>query len=322
MSEVLSRYRLLQTVDVEEARTRVSELFAPHRLNPLTRNASLRFRLNAVQFGAVGLAYLGYGSTVRVISEPAGSYVKVQIPTNGRVEICTGRSEFVADARTASVPDPDTQLKMTFDSTIEQLVVVLDRNALTTQLQRILGRPPKEPLQLNTSMDLTTPAAQSWLGTVHMLRTDLEGPAGLQHPILRRQVEQLIMSQLLAALTHSASDGLVTDASYATPRSIRRADQLIFDHAQEALTVEDLAEAVGLSVRSLQEGFRRHLDTTPTARLREARLIGARAALAAADPTTETVSLIAANWGFHHLGRFAGIYRERWGESPSETLRR
>ena len=35
-----------------------------------------------------------------------------------------------------------------------------------------------------------------------------------------------------------------------------------------------------------------------------------------------TVTQVAERWGFHHLGSFAVEYRKRWGEAPSETLRR
>ncbi|MBB6377738.1 transcriptional regulator GlxA family with amidase domain [Pseudonocardia eucalypti] len=105
------------------------------------------------------------------------------------------------------------------------------------------------------------------------------------------------------------------------PRPIRRAEALIVKHAREPLTVTDIAEAVGLSVRGLQVGFRRHFGTTPLSRLREARLAGAHAELVAADPTTTTVSAVATGWGFWHLGRFSASYRERWGVAPSITLR-
>jgi AraC-like DNA-binding protein len=36
----------------------------------------------------------------------------------------------------------------------------------------------------------------------------------------------------------------------------------------------------------------------------------------------ENVTVLAMGFGFTHMGRFAVEYRQRFGESPSETLRR
>jgi transcriptional regulator GlxA family with amidase domain len=76
-----------------------------------------------------------------------------------------------------------------------------------------------------------------------------------------------------------------------------------------------------VSVRTLQELFRRHLDTTPTDHLRAIRLDRAHRELRAADPESTTVGAVAGRWGFTHTGRFAATYRTRYGASPSETLR-
>jgi transcriptional regulator GlxA family with amidase domain len=87
-------------------------------------------------------------------------------------------------------------------------------------------------------------------------------------------------------------------------------------------TVAELAAAVALSVRSLQEGFRRSLDTTPMAYLRRLRLERVRQELSDAEPGTARVTEVATRWGFVHLGRFAAAYSRAFGERPSATLRR
>ncbi|MDN5917459.1 MAG: AraC family transcriptional regulator [Pseudonocardia sp.] len=330
MTEVLSGYRRVCSVDLDEARDRVGEVFCPHRLEPAGHGyrakagAAGAVRFNSTGLGAVGLSYLAYGMDVRIRPQPLSSFFLVQIPLRGRALVRSGGREVVSDTTVASIPDPDRDLDMTWGAGNEQLIVRVDRSALQTQLHRLLGRSPSKPLRLATALDLTSPAGRSWLATVEMLRADLDGPGGLRHSLLAGQTEQLVMSQLLAAVPHSASDELDARAgneASVLPRVIRRAAQLIDDHAREDLTVEDVAEAVGLSVRSLQEGFRRHLDTTPTARLRNARLAGVHAQLADADSTRCTVSELAADWGFHHLGRFAVAYKRRFGQSPSVTLR-
>jgi AraC family transcriptional regulator, ethanolamine operon transcriptional activator len=55
--------------------------------------------------------------------------------------------------------------------------------------------------------------------------------------------------------------------------------------------------------------------------VKSVRLTAARRALQ--DPSaTTSVTDVALQRGFFHLGRFAHDYRELFGESPSETLRR
>jgi transcriptional regulator GlxA family with amidase domain len=77
-----------------------------------------------------------------------------------------------------------------------------------------------------------------------------------------------------------------------------------------------------VSIRSLQEGFRRHVATTPLAYLRGVRLERAHEDLLRADPRTVTVADVAQRWGFVHQSRFAAAYRARYNASPSEALRR
>ena len=96
----------------------------------------------------------------------------------------------------------------------------------------------------------------------------------------------------------------------------------IHDEPEKPFTVADLAAIAGMSVRSLQEGFRRHLGCTPMAYLQQERLLRAHETLRRADPLRITVAAIAHRWGFAHLGRFASAYRARFGEPPSDTLRR
>jgi transcriptional regulator GlxA family with amidase domain len=95
----------------------------------------------------------------------------------------------------------------------------------------------------------------------------------------------------------------------------------IHDEPERPYSVADLAEVAGVSVRSLQEGFRQHVGRTPMGYLQEIRLERARQSLRAADPTRVTVAAVAHRWGFAHLGRFASVYRARFGECPSESLK-
>ncbi|MCD2185782.1 AraC family transcriptional regulator [Actinomycetospora soli] len=316
VSAPLAAHRRVDSPDLDEARERVGEVFCPHSLRPEDRSGGHRVRFSAVDFGAVGLNYLEYGAPVRIAPEPFDSFVLVQIPLAGRARVRSGGEGIVSDPTTASVPDPDVPAEMTWGEGNAQLIVRMDRTALERQAA-LLGY--VQGARLPLAMDLTTPAARAWRQTLDLLRADVEHDGRLDHPVLRPQVEQMVLSGLLLAHAPTSPDPA---SGTVVPRLIRKADDLIVAHAREPLTVEDVAECVGLSVRALQEGFRRHLDTTPTEQLRQVRLAGAHAELEAADPAATSVSAVASDWGFTHLGRFSIAYRRRYGCSPSEVLRR
>jgi transcriptional regulator GlxA family with amidase domain len=105
------------------------------------------------------------------------------------------------------------------------------------------------------------------------------------------------------------------------PPLLRRALSYIHDNAHHDISVNDIAEAVNVTPRSVQYAFRRYLGTTPLEYLRRIRLDQAHKDLIAADPTVDTVMAIAGRWGFSHAGRFSRIYKQTFGTPPSRTLR-
>ena len=101
----------------------------------------------------------------------------------------------------------------------------------------------------------------------------------------------------------------------------RRAPDLLMDRLHEPWSVDRLASALGLSTRTLHRVVRREFGVSPMLLLRKARLAQARSELDAPGPGA-TVTTVALDCGFTHLGRFAQEYARQFGEPPSETLRR
>jgi transcriptional regulator GlxA family with amidase domain len=67
-------------------------------------------------------------------------------------------------------------------------------------------------------------------------------------------------------------------------------------------------------------GFRRFRDTSPMSALRQARLDRARDEIVRSDGSLSVLG-VATRHGFVNPGRFSDIYRQAYGEFPSETLR-
>ncbi|MFI6582865.1 AraC family transcriptional regulator [Embleya sp. NPDC050493] len=318
----LGSHERFHTSDVDVARSQVGRAFCAHDLRVVGRSARLDARMHGVAFGETGLFYLDYGAEVMITPGALEAFYLVQIPLAGAAEITCGRAQIVSTPQRASVPAPTDPLAMHWGSGNPQLIVWIGRAALEDHLAKLLGRSPKAPVRFHLGMDLTTPAARSWLGVVDLLRREADNAGGmLGQPLILKQLVGLLTTQLLLAQPHNFSPALHAEQSRVAPPAVRRAMEIIEGHAAEPLTVEDVAEAVGVSVRALQEGFRRHLETTPVSYLRVVRLNRVRAELTAAAPGTTTVTDVAYRWGFFHPGRFAIAYKEQFGEHPSQTLR-
>ena len=107
-----------------------------------------------------------------------------------------------------------------------------------------------------------------------------------------------------------------------TGRVARRARDYIEDHYGDTIRMEDLCRFAGVSLRTLQRSFAEYFQVSPLEYIKKRRLNAARLDLVADDSPLHTVTEIALDNGFTHLGRFSVNYRELFGESPSETLAR
>jgi AraC-like DNA-binding protein len=200
----------------------------------------------------------------------------------------------------------------------------IERFAVERHLERMLDKPVTTPIRFRAAMDLRTPAAASWAQAVQLLVGDLGRPAGLADVTGGRNPwTSFLIDGLLLAQAHNYSDRLAEPRhGPSRPAPVKRAIDLIESEPESELSVDRLAAAAGVSARSLQRHFRTHVGMSPREYVQQVRLTRVRDELTAAQPGDGlTVADVALRWGFGHVPRFAGLYRKRFGESPSQTLR-
>jgi AraC-like DNA-binding protein/tetratricopeptide (TPR) repeat protein len=105
------------------------------------------------------------------------------------------------------------------------------------------------------------------------------------------------------------------------PRGVRRALDAMHTDLGRDIGLAELAVAAGLSGRTLQRQFRMFLGKTPHEALCDIRFEAARRKLLRGAPGLKIMD-VAARCGFPHFGRFSVEYRRRYGETPSQTLKR
>lgn len=152
-------------------------------------------------------------------------------------------------------------------------------------------------------------------------RCVIEMPEQTEHGPLGKHLEELIGMHMLMQWRGALGQESFQSVPRLAPVQVRRAEEFMRQHAQDAPTLTTVASAIHVSVRSLNRAFAEFRGYTPMEFLREERLRGVRGALMAA-PFGSTVAAIAAQWGYSNFGLFAVNYKRKFGESPSQTLHR
>ena len=132
----------------------------------------------------------------------------------------------------------------------------------------------------------------------------------------------VIVEEYLIALAQRGGTTTVEDESRACAGRgyVSIAGDYMRAHFEEPIAIADLARSIGVNLRSLQMAFRKHRGCSPRETLNRMRLEEVKRRLLD-DRQAVSVSTAAFDCGFTHLGRFSTLYRETFGELPSETLR-
>jgi transcriptional regulator GlxA family with amidase domain len=108
-------------------------------------------------------------------------------------------------------------------------------------------------------------------------------------------------------------------ARAARRRVVEVVSEFLRNHAAEGVRIAEASRAVGVSERTLRNAFHHEHGISPKQFDLRERLRAARRALC--EGSTRTVTEIATEFGFFELGRFSRIYRDAFGELPSQTIK-
>jgi AraC-like DNA-binding protein len=168
---------------------------------------------------------------------------------------------------------------------------------------------------------LQTPGGQEIKALLHLMTASLlDGQGMCSSPITRRHMVSLLLSGLLTCLDNNYREELAQGAQVPKPGYIRKAQEFIAENVREPIGPEEIAAAAQVSARALYAGFKSSLNTTPMRYLRQLRLDMVHETLTKQDPRRVSVTDVALQLGFQHLGHFCTAYKERFGELPRDTL--
>ena len=308
----------MRTRNIDEAIEAVSKVYCPHSISVTGRAAGIDSVLEIIQPGPQPLVYLSYAAPV-IVDAGHFSDLFLAIRSTG------GSGSAQQDGQSATWRAGQTLLfcaekdtRIHFDRDFTQTSIRLDTALLENVCLRWLGRPLDAPIRFDFR-PFSEHLEASWSHILAMVGTGVPPDHHDFRP--RRLLDEYLLAFLLHHQPSNYSEALRRDVRDPAPRILRKAEQFIYDNAEAPITVSDIAAGIGVSIRALQAAFRTWRSTTPSIFLRETRLKRVRDQLLDAGPST-TVTELAVDAGFTHLGRFSETYRKAYGESPNETLAR
>ena len=315
--------RRLQFSAQDEAETEefIRQMYTGSRIRFVSINEEARFSATVSQAGGIAADHIRSTVDYSALADPLDYYFFLSV-YHGSIQTRTGRDEITVPAGGSSFYPVGVPLDVhVADVGVRSLRMPAAR--LAAVAGDITGIVPQD-LRFEGVSPISAAMGRHWSALVDLVSgMMLARESPMMHPLL---AEELTRTAATAALHTFPNTALTVPGppgpGWVPPVAARRAAEFIEAHADEPITLEQIAAAAGVTGRAVQYAFRRHFDMTPIGYLRHIRLERADRELRTADRASGvTVAAIAHRWGWAGPGQFAAAYRQRFGVPPSHTLR-
>lgn len=294
----------------------VSRVFFPHEVMIRDKRDRLDFQHCTTSLGTISFNQIAYGADVDVlVHDLQRSHYVLVIALTGSATVDFNRGNWKLYGGDCVLMSPDIRYEWEMGRDHTHLAIGIPAHHLSG-----CGRPYEA---VHNVMEQAHGVPQ---GGAAQLMTLIEYLCGELHrgsPLFELSAvisanESSFLAMLRAALFDRSAPA---PPSPVLPGYVRRADRFIARHLTDNIELGDILAASGVPMRTLYNGFDRFLGYSPMRWLKLCRLKSARADLLSGDAALSVTAIVNKYW-IGHSGRFASLYQELYGESPSATLER
>ncbi|NWB89906.1 AraC family transcriptional regulator [Pseudomonas agarici] len=264
-------------------------------------------------FSSLDLCRISYGAPVQVTSTALETIYHLQILLRGHCRSDSRGQEQILRAGEVLLINPDDPVDLTYSADCEKFIVKLPVRLLENTCLEQHWTLPQQGIRFVAERHELN-ALSGFLQLLGLICHEAENSAD---PQVEALYERILAKKLLALLASNVLRVIPKQEESGGFEPIR---QFIEEHLTEDISLEQLMAISWVSERSLYLLFERHVGLSPRDYMRQRKLESVHAQLQAA--TARSVTEVALDHGFVHLGRFSEAYRKRFGELPSQTRRR
>jgi AraC-like DNA-binding protein len=323
MNRPLTFSRVATTTSVDETEHLFKSQLVDSRIHRVESSCDFGVEMNQVSIGSSVLSFINHKSAYEIDCGEVDDSSQVLFGIGCGVPSFTlfnGRSIDLLE--NAAIITRHKSLKHVRTAGSSEIVLKCQLGDLKLKLQAILDRPVTREFLAESSVSLLQGVGAQAKSTLHFVLNSIDADLTvLENPLIAANFEDLLLG-LVLSMPNSYSDLLLRGETKAVPTAtVSLAEEYMHAHAQLPITITDVLIHVGCSKKALYSNFRKPREYAPHEFLVRTRLGLAHEKLL--NPNTlDTVTSIAYDSGFSHMGRFSEIYRKRYGVRPSGTLKR
>lgn len=235
-------------------------------------------------------------------------------PTAGRIVFALGDDQ-VGTPRYGLAVEKAEVRSVSFVDGHQQYGISVRRELFARRLATLLDRPVMNKIRFQPVVDLNAERFQGIRSIIAMATgSEFDGLIN-SSALMPVRLQEMLVDSVLEAWPHTYSEALLAPTPAIAPRHVRLAMDYIRAHPEALASGSELAQLSHVSLRALQEGFRRFAGCSIVAYQRQVRLEQAREALRQ-DPA-QSITDLSLRLGFSNVGRFCQYFQSAYGVSPA-----
>lgn len=313
----LDEFLLFKSSDYQTIKQQISHYLAPHHFDVETRTP-LDTRLNGFSFGNSALYDLKYSAPVMITVDEISNFYLFRMTLEGQCKIGVENQQVHQSVGIMSVSHPHTKQQIITNQYCRNMILKLAQQDIEIQLFKMLGYTSHDAIQFDISLSCSEEGISSIVETLNYLCFSYYNIRNWG--FISSSFTQYLIELILLKIPNNYTERLNAQRQQLLPSYIKKAQQYIFDHLQQPISLSILSQHCEVSIRTLQKGFGHYLQLTPVEYMREQRLERVHFSLQHAQ-AKETVTDILLRHGIQSLGHFSTLYKKRYGCLPSYTLK-
>ena len=318
----LQKYCKIDNAAFEDFSAKLSAYISPLTVKPASgRNKIANGRFSAFDLVDVRLVSMGFDDPVSILVDNFHDCYMLHVQLTGETQIENGDVNHAFRPNDAAVISAPGELRETLKGNAAMFGVFIKANTMDWYYEVLHHQRPSGRIVFPEAFPIFGPVGAPLLNLLDFIFRDVELDSALSNSAATQEhFRDLLLFSILTNIKHNqSSNARMIDFAY-EKAAVRRAIQYMTESYAHEMSLSHLADVSGVSIWSLSRSFKKAIGKTPMQYLRDIRLDRVRHVL----NTTQslTVKEAARSCGITRFGNFSRIYRKRFGELPSETLKR